>query len=224
MAQGALSDPILLALSFAWLACILLATEAARRFFKLRPAESRKLLHVLAAAWVLPHALLFESVLWAASLPAACILLNAVSYRYRLVAAMEEEGRGSPGTIAFALSWTLLTLCLWHLDGGRAASVAGMAAMGLGDAAAWFVGRRGRRPLREGAVKTWEGTFAMFAASFPAILLGTWPFLEAPAWGASLAASVAAAAAEVPSPRGLDNLTVPLGAAAVFLIVRSAGG
>ena len=60
--------------------------------------------------------------------------LNALSYRFRLMDVIEEEGRGTPGTIYFPVSFCpphRLPLAL----GGRAASVARSLRHGVRDAA-----------------------------------------------------------------------------------------
>jgi phytol kinase len=210
-------DPALVGVSFLWIGLVIAGGELARRAAGQPPDLTRKIIHVGVAFWALPTALLFHSPWWAALCPAVFIVLNAVSYRFRLMDVIEEDGRGSPGTIYFPVSFVVLILVFWPLD-ARAAMVAGLFAMGFGDAAASVLGRRfGRHRYRTaGGTKSWEGTVAMVAVSFAAILLGTWALLPQPAWAASAAAAAAAAAAEAPAGRGLDNLTVPAAAGVVF--------
>lgn len=225
MSRLAGNDLLLVALSFAWIVLVIAVGEITRRVGNYPGDLTRKVIHIGVGMWALPTALLFHSSFWAAFCPLVFILLNAVSYRLRLMEVIEEGGRGSPGTIYFPLSFALLILVLWPL-GGRAASVAGLYAMGFGDAAASIVGRRwGRHRYRLGpVVKSWEGTGALLAAAFVFILLGTWPVLGHPAPAASALAAVTAGAAEAPAGRGLDNLTVPIAAALVFLVLQGGGG
>jgi phytol kinase len=226
------SDPALVAVSFGWVVFVIAVGEGTRRLAHLPPDVTRKVIHIGVAAWALPTALLFSSTWWAALMPALFVGLNAISYRLRLMEVIEEEGRGSPGTIYFPLSFAVLILVLWPRDAaqavpaGRAAMVAGIYAMGFGDAAASVLGRRyGRRRYRVGGVtKSWEGTAVMFGVSFVAILLGTWPLLGQLAWGAALGAAAVAAAAEAPAGHGLDNLSVPLLGAAAFYLIRGIAG
>jgi uncharacterized protein (TIGR00297 family) len=213
-----LRDPWLVVLSFLWICLVIAVGEAARRLGPMAPHATRKLVHMGVAFWALPTALWFDSPWWAAACPLTFVLLNALSYRHRLMAVIEEEGRGSPGTIYFPLVFAGLILLLWPL-GGRAASVAGLYAMGFGDAAASIVGRSwGRhRYTIGGATKTWEGTVAVAVVSFVAIFLGTWAIgLDRPAWIASAGAALVAAVAEAPVGGGLDNVTVPIAAALTF--------
>lgn len=215
------SDLFLVVLSFAWIVLVIGIGETTRRLGGYPPDLTRKIIHIGVGMWALPTALLFRSPFWAAFTPMVFIALNALSYRLRLMEVIEEEGRGSPGTIYFPLSFALLILVLWPF-GGRAASVAGLYAMGFGDAAASIVGRRwGRHGYRlAGVTKSWEGTGALLAVSFVFILIGTWPVLGHAAPLAAGGAAAAAALAEAPAGRGLDNLTVPITAALVFLLLQ----
>jgi len=211
------SDPILTGLSFAWILAVIVVGEVARRAVGASPDLTRKIIHVGVAGWALPTALLFRSAWWAALCPLVFVVLNAISYRLRLMAVIEEEGEGSPGTIYFPISFAALILILWPM-GGRAAMVAGLYAMGFGDAAASVVGRRwGRHPLRlGGARKSREGTLVMGVVSMAAILFGTFPLLGYWAWIPALGSAAAATLAEAVAGRGLDNLTVPFAGALSF--------
>jgi len=219
------SDPRLVLLSFAYIITVIVVSEALRRGLRLPPDVSRKIVHVSVAAWALPTAILFRSPWWAAACPLTFVALNALSYRFRLMDLIEEEGKGNPGTIYFPLSFAAVILILWPLD-GRAASVAGLYAMGFGDAAASVIGRRwGRHRYRVGTdTKSWEGTAAMFGFSFTAILLAVHVLTSAWSPLPALVAALVATAAEAPARRGTDNLTVPLsGALAYWLVARGLG-
>jgi phytol kinase len=211
------SDPALVALSFLWIFAVIVVGEGTRRLAKLPPDVTRKVIHVGVALWALPTALLFRSPWWAALCPLVFVALNAISYRFRLMKVIEEEGEGTPGTIYFPLSFAALILILWPF-GARAASVAGLYAMGLGDAAASVLGRRYGRHTYSigGGKKSWEGTAAMFAFSFAGILIGTLPLVDRPALLPALGAAVAATLAEAPAGNGKDNLTVPAAGALAF--------
>ncbi len=142
-----------------------------------------------------------------------------------------------PGTVYFALALTLLFALFWRPAGplDRApVAVAGAMALTWGDALAALVGQRwGRHRYRiAGSERSWEGSAAMFLASLAALTLtlallpGSWlePACVAArhsglrSWLALLAAGVATLV-EAVSPRGLDNLAVPLVAAGLVLLV-----
>jgi len=213
-----LRDELLVVLSFAWIAFIIGVGEGTRRLTKASPDLTRKIVHIGVGFWALPTALYFHSPWWAAFCPLTFVFLNALSYHYRLMPVIEVEGRGSPGTIYFPLVFAGLILLLWP-HGARAASVAGLYAMGFGDAAASIVGQRwGRHRYRiAGVDKSWEGSIAFFIAAFVAIYLGTrllspHPSIWLPCFGAAFLATLA----EAPAGHGLDNITVPVTAAFVY--------
>ena len=213
-----LRDQYLVVVSFAWIALVIAFGEGARRLTRASPDLTRKIIHIGVGFWALPTALYFHSPWWAACCPLTFVFLNWLSYHYRLMPVIEVEGRGSPGTIYFPLVFAGLILLLWP-HGARAASVAGLYAMGFGDAAASIVGQRwGRHRYRiAGADKSWEGSIAFFIAAFVAIYLGTRilsPHTSnlLPCFGAALLATFA----EAPAGHGLDNLTVPITAALVY--------
>ena len=218
------SDPALVALSFAWIFAVIVVGEGMRRLAKLPPDVTRKVIHVGVGLWALPTALLFRSPWWAAACPLVFVGLNAISYRFRLMEVIEEDGKGTPGTIYFPLSFAVLILVLWPF-GARAASVAGLYAMALGDAAASVIGRRyGKHTYAAaGGRKSWEGSAAMFGFSFAGILLGTYPLLWSPAVVPALGAAAAATLAEAPVGRGRDNLTGPAAGALAFWALQGLG-
>jgi phytol kinase len=218
-------DQLLVVASFAWIAVVIGVGESARRLTGASPDLTRKIVHIGVGSWALPTALYFHSPGWAAFCPLTFVLLNALSYYYRLMPVIEVEGRGSPGTIYFPLVFAGLILILWP-HGARAASVAGLYAMGFGDAAASIVGQRwGRHRYRiAGATKSWEGSLAFFIVSFVAIYLGTRLLSPHPSiWLPSLGAALLATLAEAPAGHGLDNLTVPVTAAFVYWGLESLG-
>ena len=95
--------------------------------------------------------------------------------------------------------------------------------MAYGDSAAALVGQRfGRRTLVNG--KTLEGTLAMFIASLITLGLSLayfsalYPFTLFKKILPALAAAAVVAVAEVLSPKGFDNITVPLLGALTFLV------
>lgn len=215
------SDPNLVLLSVLYIVAVVVVSEGLRKALSFPSDVSRKMVHVLVAVWALPTALLFESPWWAALGPAIFVGVNALSYKYRWLDTMEEDGEGSPGTIYFPLIFAVLILVFWNL-GSRAAMVAGIYAMGFGDAAASVIGRRWGKHTYHllGVRKSYEGSLAMFVFAFVGILLGTyplqWTFQVVPALGAALTSTLA----EAPVGEGKDNLTAPAVAAIVFFFLQ----
>jgi phytol kinase len=76
------------------------------------PEITRKIIHIGVGTWIIPTTLFFDSAWMAIIPPASFVILNLISYRYRLVKAMEVGDR-SPGTIYFPLAFVVLILVFW---------------------------------------------------------------------------------------------------------------
>ncbi|MEN9938792.1 MAG: hypothetical protein RLZZ387_5371 [Chloroflexota bacterium] len=222
-----------LIISYVYAVGLLVLGELLRRRAGLRPELTRKIIHVGAGMWVFGVLALFDR--WEIGIIpfASFVVVNALLYRYRVVAAMDTAD-SSPGTVYFALVITLLYGLLWRPEGPVdrvAAATAGVMAMTWGDALAALVGRRvGRRRYSVwGSTRTLEGSAVMLGASFVAILL-TLLLLPGPALApfapqlglgramlAALAGAGAVTLAEAVSPHGTDNLSVPVVGAVVVL-------
>jgi phytol kinase len=175
-----LSDTLALILSYLYVVLVVGTATVLRSRAILSPEASRKLVHVLVGTWIIPTVVLFRNPWMAIIPPATFIVVNLLSYRFRLIGAMEEGDR-NPGTIYFPLAFVLLTILFWpgavpglHRTEGpgaidvdfpfsRFAVPAGIMAMAWGDAAASLFGRRfGRRVFHVpgGGKKSLEGSLA----------------------------------------------------------------
>jgi dolichol kinase len=219
-------DLIGLVTSFGYAFGLLIIAEVIRRWRGYPQDFTRKFVHIGAGMWVFGVLALFEN--WTIGIIpfATFIVLNFIFYRFRLLESVDAPD-STPGTVYFALSITLLFLIFWRTnspdDRGYIAA-AGTMAMTWGDALAAIVGKRwGRHHYQIGrGRRSFEGSAAMFIASFVAILLTllltpgsalspqSVPIGFNAALIASLIAALAATIAEGVSPHGTDNLSVPL--------------
>jgi dolichol kinase len=196
------------------LAVLALAEWARRR--GVAAATTRKIVHVGIGTWIVPTYLLFEHKWWAAAPAFGFVVINAISFRFRLIRSMEGERR-NVGTILYPLS--IAALLLWSFGTARAPyAAAGVLAMTYGDAAASLVGRRfGRRHYRVGPQRrTLEGSLTMAVVSYLAILgalLWMGVELDTAHLGAALLTALVATLLEAVSLYGFDNLLVPVGTA-----------
>lgn len=175
----------------------------------------------IGAGLVLPLAWGFGLSRWIAA-PAAGVvtLLALLNHRRRILPAVEDIDRPSYGTVAYGASITLLLWLGWPAH--AAAVCAGVLVMALGDGLAGLLG-----PIREspswmvlGQRRSLLGTAVMASASL-ATLVALAAFCRGqglPAPGAEAVVVIAAAATllEQVAVGGLDNLTVPLAAAALW--------
>lgn len=203
---------------------------------------TRKLVHIALGGWWVVAAPSFTSPWWAAALPAAFIVVNALAWRRQKLAFMARgEGKDTPGTVYYAVSLTLLALFSFGL-GAPYAGALGVFCMAFGDGLAAVLGRRfGSRPLPgAGDGKSLAGSAAMLGVSFVScagVLLaaaaagwegavpwfaagaGLTPGVAAASVLAALGLAVAATALEAVSPAGLDNLSVPLGVTGLYAVL-----
>jgi phytol kinase len=203
-----------------WLAGLSGLALAVRARWPQQREWSRKLVHIGAGA-VLPIA-------WGAGIPrgiaVACAgtvtLLALLNHRRRVLPAIEDIDRPSYGTVAYGASITLLLWAGWPER--AAAACAGVLVMALGDGLAGLVGPMAASPSWTvlSQRRSLLGTGVMAAASL-ASLAALAAFCRSqglPAPGALEVLAMAASAVllEQIAVGGLDNLTVPLGVAALW--------
>ena len=215
-------DLVALMISAAWLLLVLAIAEAARQRGIAR-VDTRRIVHVAVASWIVPTFLLYDHWIWAALPAALFVVVNALSLRFSLIASVEIEER-SLGTVFFPLSVAVLTMAGWNTP-WRPVAVASVLAMGWGDAAASFVGRRwGRHPYRvREHTRSLEGSLAMFLITWVAVAVAFVLFGSGLAVGMLWSGCVAALVATVlegVSLLGVDNLLVPLGTAATLFLLH----
>jgi len=227
---------VALLISYVYAFGILLVIEAIGRRFRWPLDTSRKLVHIAAGMWIWGILYLFHDWRWGLVPFATFILLNYLFYKKQIFKQMDAAD-SSPGTVYFAISITLLFGLLWRTgDAPDLAPVAaaGVMAMTWGDAFASLVGRKwGRHVYRiSGHPKSWEGSAAMALFSFAAIYLTLWLLPgsslspNSPIWTAgrvlcfSSSAAALATIAEALSPRGTDNLSVPILTSALLYLLR----
>lgn len=213
-------------LSFAYVLAVLLLADVIRRRLRVPVEVTRKIVHIAVGTWIFPTLWLFERWSWWAILPPlAFVLANALSLRFRFFAAI-EVGERSLGTVFFPLSFALLLAVFWPL-GRPEIAAGGLLAMTWGDAMASLIGRTyGRQGYRIwGHTRTWLGSFSCFSWTLLVVVMalrfvgndqGPQVLLEA------ALAGLVAATSEGLSPKGFDNLLVPLATAGVLYLLRVA--
>jgi len=185
---------------------------------------SRKLVHILLSNWILLAIAVYRSAYTACILPACFILLNYLSYRKRIFSAIERDENNTLGTVWYAVSLFLLCLAGYSL-GMPWIAACGMMAMGYGDGLGALVGKRWGKLYFPGihSKKTLEGIFTVMI--FSGLSTGIVCAIYAPnlvphfALYAALSCAIPAAAIELFTPRGIDNLTLPLGVSLIVFLL-----
>ncbi|MDZ8070145.1 MAG: SEC59/DGK1/VTE5 family protein [Nostoc sp. DedQUE08] len=200
-----------------WVLLILLIAGVVNRFAD-KPEIVRKIVHigtgnVILIAWWLD---IPASVGITASILASAITL--LSYRLPILPGINSVGRQSLGTFFYSVSFGILVAWFWYLQQPQYAAL-GILVMTWGDGLAALIGQRfGKHKYKVfGTEKSWEGSLTMMLVSYVVsslILVGTqgnsWQ-----TWAVSLLVAVIATGLEAVSFLGIDNLTVPLGSAAL---------
>lgn len=202
----------------AWLGAILLLAEGLNRFTSVSPEVSRKIVHIGSGNVIL--------LAWWLQIPgwvgvAAGIISGAIaliSYQLPILPSVNSVGRTSYGTFFYGISIGILVAWFWPLHLQQYAAL-GILIMTWGDGLAAVIGQKfGKHSYQVwGIKKSWEGSLTMCLVSYlicSFILLAvqgnTWQ-----TWGVSLAVAVIASGLEAFSKWGIDNLTVPVGSAAL---------
>lgn len=224
-----------LILSYVYAFSLLLLFENVGKRFRWPIFVTRKMIHIGAGLWVFGILYFFDHWYFGIIPFASFIFLNYLFYKKQTFKQMDEQ-ESSPGTVYFAVSITLLFLLFWRPQGPQDLSpiaVAAVMAMTIGDAFASLLGfPYGRKKYSVwGNRKSWIGSAAMMVFSFFAILFSLHflpgsilaphsPIYSFPQMmAASVTATFLATIAEAVSPKGMDNLTVPLLTAAVLVVM-----
>ncbi|NEP17334.1 MAG: phosphatidate cytidylyltransferase [Leptolyngbya sp. SIO4C1] len=200
-----------------WLGTVGGLSEAARRL-GYEAELTRKIVHIGAG-----HVILLA---WWLAIPAwmgiaASVFFAGVallSYQLPILPGINSVGRKSLGTFFYAVSIGLVMGWFWPLQQPYY-GVIGILVMCWGDGLAALVGQRwGRHPYQLlGEKKSWEGSLAMLLTS-AVVILAVLASIQGLSWqtgGVALTAAIAATGLEAFSKLGVDNLSVPVGTAAI---------
>lgn len=184
------------------------------KFFEKKGKEaSRKYIHIMLSNIWFFIVCFFDNYIMASILPALFVVINYLSYKFNIIKTMERDNKEEEtlGTVYYAL--VLLILTLWTVKVGKSLiGLPGVLIMGYGDGFAAIMGRviESKEYKIFGAKKTIAGTTTMFIISV---------IISIAVYGAigisgfilkGLAVAAVATILEAASPKGLDNLTVPL--------------
>ena len=201
-----------------WLTLLALLASLVKRRWPNQQEWSRKLVHigtgpVVVMAWAC-------GIDRAIAVPVAggITLLAALNHRLRILPGIEDIDRHSYGTIAYGASITLLFWLFWPARPEPV--VAGVLTMALGDGLAGLVGPLVESPRWQvlGQTRSLVGT-AVMGITTAVVLLGLallQPASAPPAW-ALLAMAAVATGVEQWASAGIDNLTVPLAVAGMWV-------
>jgi phytol kinase len=237
-------DLVVLAMAFIWVIGVLVVGESLRRLGNYPTAMTRKFIHLFAgfAVFTVP----FYTNAWAAIIVAVTFVIlillaspkspiKSLKSMFEVMAREEDYLSGHIwGPFLYAISITILVslfTLLPTLNPFFVLAAMALTAMYLGDGIAPMIGAKfGNHKYTIGkSTRSIEGSFAVFFAS----LFGAWicwAFLDVYATGGlpifnivqiavlSLICALSATVIEGLSPKGIDNLTVPLLTALILFI------
>jgi phytol kinase len=201
-----------------WVGAILLVAFIAKRYTIADSEVTRKIVHIgtgniILFAWWLD---IPASIGIGASIVASVVTL--LSYKFPLLPGINSVGRQSLGTFFYAVSIGVLVAWFWSVEQPQYAAL-GILVMTWGDGLAALIGQRfGKHRYKIwGIQKSWEGSLTMAVVSYivsSLIFLGIQGNIWQ-TWMISLVIALVATSLEAFSKFGIDNLTVPLGSAAI---------
>jgi phytol kinase len=201
-----------------WLSLLAVLSKVVQARWPAQPEWSRKLVHIGSGPVVLIAWWCGIDRLIALPVAGLVTLLAALNHRLRLLPGIEDIDRHSYGTVAYGASITLLFGLLWP---ERAqAMAAAVLVMAFGDGLAGLVGPLVSSPRWRvfGQTRSLAGTAAM-GLTTAAVLLAVaalQPVAVPPVW-ALLTIAAVATTLEQWATAGVDNLTVPLAVAGLWV-------
>jgi phytol kinase len=182
---------------------------------------ARKFIHIGVSNWWILAMLFFTDVdsLWFAIVPPITFIgLNYLSYRQNIFKAMERGGSGNLGTVYFPISLLILVIVSFGILNQPYIGGLGILILGYGDGMAAVIGKKyGKHQLAFG--KTLEGSITMFVVSLTVAII----MLSIQGFSSILLASLLiafiATVIELLTPKGLDNLSVPLLTTLAFYLI-----
>ncbi|PKK86995.1 MAG: hypothetical protein CVV63_02615 [Tenericutes bacterium HGW-Tenericutes-8] len=180
---------------------------------------ARKFIHIGVANWWVLAMFTFDNVWYAIIPPITFIILNYYSYKTNLIKSMERSGNGNLGTVYFPISLLILVILTFGVTFEPLIGAIGILTLGYGDGLAAVIGSKfGKRKLIYG--KSVEGSLTMLAATFVVtFILLAFNFSIPISLAVALVLAISATMIELYTPKGLDNLTVPLLTSLIYYLI-----
>lgn len=184
--------------------------------------QSRKFIHIGVSNWWFLVFFFFDNLWLAIIPPIVFIILNYASYKMNLIKSMERSGNGNLGTVYFPISLLILVVLSFTVTSPLVGGL-GILVLGYGDGLAAVIGKKfGKRKLINN--KSLEGSITMFIVSMLATFILVPVFLSAAIslpvlLVFSIIIASTATAVELFTPKGLDNLSIPLLVSLVLFVL-----
>ena len=121
---------------------ILLIFGSSVFFKKFGKEATRKYMHIMLSNWWIIAMIFFDNVIWASICPAIFIIVNFISYKYKLIKTMEREENDGFGTVYYAISLLVLVIITFKVINKPWIGLCGVLVMGYGDGLAAIIGKK----------------------------------------------------------------------------------
>lgn len=172
---------------------------------------SRKFVHIMLSNIWFFYLIFIDSLAWAWILPALFVIINSVSYRFKIFKSIERENNDGFGTVYYAISILLISIFTYKV-GNPLLGLPGILVMGYGDGFAAIVGQRIKsKEYKVGnTTKSIAGSMTMFVFSL-IICIVVFGILNIEYFVfKAIGVAVIATILEAVSIKGLDNISVPI--------------
>ena len=196
-------------------------------FEKKGKEASRKFIHIMLGNWWFVAMYFFTNVWYAAVAPLTFVIINYLSYKKNLIKVMERDEQDGLGTVYFAIALLILVIVSFGIFKNPSLGLVPFLVMAYGDGLAAVIGKsvKSKKYKLGDSKKSFAGSLTMFVIT--TLLIGTqlWFTHSAIFWQTThwplIACLIgfAITALEAVSGKGWDNITVPLAALGLLLLI-----
>lgn len=207
-----------ISVSIAFVLCVIVLCTVLEKMGKLSGEGSRKFIHIAVCNWWFIAMAFFNDPIWAAFVPLLFVIVNYLSYKHQLIQSMERGGgKEDLGTVYYAISLLILSFITFKIKQPFIGGL-GILIMGYADGFAAIVGQKWPRP-KVYLNKSLAGTCCVWVIS--TAVSATYFQLYSPSISIffALVIGILATILELYSPKGLDNLTLPLGTSGLYYLI-----
>lgn len=184
---------------------------------------SRKFIHIMLSNWWFIAMYFFDNVIYASIVPLSFIFINYISYKKNLISAMEREesNKDGLGTVYYALSLFILSIITFGIIKKPEIGLCATLIMGYGDGLAAIIGKKVNSiSYKVGKnYKTLAGSCTMLLITFFIVAIVLYS-IQSSLWILkSFLISIIITILEAISIKGLDNITVPISACLLLMVM-----
>ena len=206
---------------------IALVIAGAKIFEKKGKESSRKFIHIMLGNWWFIAMFFFTNVWFAIFVPATFVIINYLSYKKNIIKVMERDTQDGLGTVYYAVTLLILTIVSFGIFKNPILGLVPNLIMAYGDGLAAIIGKttKSKKYKLGDSKKSFAGSLTMFIIS--TLLIGAYLmymnseiFWKSAHWPlVSIMIAFLITAIEAISSKGTDNITVPLSALILLILI-----